>query len=87
MKLRYIRIFLCIVGLSFFTLGCAYFNERMDAAEKCANDPACVASIKSKSAIAKALGDSSGFPWAGPAASVALTGIMLFFAKKRKEEK
>lgn len=65
--------------------GCAYFTERMDAAGKCASDPACLASVQEKARIAKAMGDASGFPWAGTAASVVVTGAMLFFARRKKD--
>jgi len=80
--MKHLLILLILVGFS----SCAYFDERFDAAGKCASDPTCLASVQEKAKVARAMADASGFPWAGPVASVALTGIMLFFAKRRKKD-
>lgn len=77
-------------GLLFVTIlvclsGCAYFEERIDAAGKCASDPARLQRVNEISKAAKAVGDASGFPWAGAVAGSASALLVLLFAKKKKE--
>lgn len=78
------RVFLVAVLLLTLT-GCAYFTDRMDAAGKCASDPACLQSVQEKAKAAKAVGDATGIPWSGAAAGGLVAFAMLFFAKKKKE--
>lgn len=78
---------LLILAFTACLTGCAYFTERFDAAGKCANDPACLASVQEKAKAAKAVGDASGIPWAGAAAGALTSALILFFARKKKEEK
>lgn len=79
--------FLLVTALLLTLTGCAYFEERFDAAGKCANDPACLASVQEKAKAAKAVGDATGFPWAGAAAGGVTAALLLFFARKKKETK
>jgi hypothetical protein len=81
---RLIRNSLLIGAVLAFS-SCAYFEERLDYAGKCANDPACLQMVQEKAAIARALGDASGIPWAGTTAAMVITGLLLAFAKKKKK--
>lgn len=65
--------------------GCAYFEERIDAAGKCASDPACLQLVQERAKAAKAVGDATGLPWAGAAAGGAVAALMLIFARRKKE--
>jgi hypothetical protein len=67
--------------------GCAYFEERIDAAGKCASDPACLQRVQEVSKAAKAVGDATGFPWAGAAAGGVVSAMMLFFARRKENGK
>jgi hypothetical protein len=67
------------------TVGCAYFEERIDAAGKCASDPACLQRVHEISKAGKAVGDATGLPWAGAAAGGVVAAIMLFFARRKKD--
>ena len=73
-----------VLFFSFFITGCAYFNERINAAAACAADATCLADVKAKASAAKAIGDASGYPMAGALAGSLVTGLLLFFAKKKK---
>jgi hypothetical protein len=66
--------------------GCAYFEERIDAAGKCASDPACLQRVQEISKAGKAVGDATGLPWAGAAAGGVVAAMMLFFARRKKDE-
>jgi len=65
--------------------GCAYFEERIDAAGTCANDPACLQLVQERAKAAKAVVDATGIPWAGAAAGGAVAALMLLLARKKKE--
>jgi hypothetical protein len=81
------RRHILLVVFCVFLAGCAYFEERMDAAGKCAADPSCLQRVQEISKAAKVVGDATGFPWGGTVAGGATAALMLFFARKRKEEK
>jgi orotate phosphoribosyltransferase-like protein len=78
---KYILILL-LVGLT----SCAYFQERREAASACLADPICKADVQAKTDIVKAVADASGYPAAGAVAGSIATALLLFFARKKKEE-
>jgi hypothetical protein len=81
---RLIRVSLLIVAVLSLT-SCAYFEDRIDAAGKCANDPACLQLVQERAKAAKAVGDATGLPWAGAAAGGVVAALMLLLARKKKE--
>lgn len=81
------RIILTCAFFATVVSGCAYFDERLDAAGKCASDPVCLERVQAVSKAAKAVGEATGFPWAGAVAGGAVSALMLFFARKREEKK
>ena len=83
---RLIRNSLLIGAVLAFS-SCAYFEERIDAAGKCANDPACLQLVQERARAARAVGDATGIPYAGAAAGGLVAALMLFLARKKKEEK
>ena len=76
---------LLVTALLITLTGCAYFHERIDAASQCQADPTCLADVKQKAAIAKTIGDATGYPAAGAVAGGIVAALMLFFARKKKE--
>jgi LPXTG-motif cell wall-anchored protein len=75
-----------LVTILLLTLtGCAYFSERAAAMQQCGGDQACIQAVLNNGKAAKAVGDSTGIPWAGAAAGGLVALITLFFAKKKKE--
>lgn len=82
-RFRFVTVLLVALGV---LAGCAYFEERMDAAGKCASDPSCFQLVQERAKAAKAVGDATGIPWAGAAAGGAVATLMLFFARRKKDE-
>ena len=80
---KYILLVIFFVSLT----GCAYFSERGDAMAKCGNDPACIERVVGAGKAGKAVGDATGIPWAGAAAGGLTSFLVLFFDRKKKEEK
>ena len=78
------RKFLLVTALLLTLTGCAYFEERMDAAGKCAGDPACLQRVQEMAKAGKAVGDATGIPWAGAVAGGGVAALMLFFARRKK---
>jgi hypothetical protein len=76
---------LLIVTALLCLTGCAYFEDRMDAAGKCASDPVCLQKVQELAKAGKAVGDATGIPWAGAAAGGVVAAMMLFFARRKKE--
>lgn len=78
-----------IIPLSIYILlgisGCAYFSERAAAMQACGGDSACLQGVINNGKAAKAVGDSTGIPWAGAAAGGVVAFLTLFFARKKKE--
>jgi hypothetical protein len=66
--------------------GCAYFEERTDAMAKCGNDQSCIERVIGAGKAGKAVGDATGIPWAGAAAGGLTAFLVLFFARKKKDE-
>ena len=77
--------FLLVTALLITLTGCAYFEERMDAAGKCASDPVCLQKVQEMAKAGKAVGDATGIPWAGGVAGGAVAALMLFFARRKKK--
>ena len=78
--------FLLVTTLLIALTGCAYFEERTDAMAACGNDQACLEKVIGAGKAGKAVGDATGFPWAGAAAGGVVAFLTLFFAKRRKKD-
>ena len=76
-----------ILILSFIGMlaGCAYYQDRISAANECLGDPACKKQVDNQRDFWKTVGEGSGLPFAGAAAGTLATALFLFFAKKKKE--
>lgn len=77
-----------ILVVALFALtGCAYFQERGEAMAACGGDKTCIEKVINAGKAGKAVGDATGLPWAGAAAGGITAFLVLFFARKKKEEK
>jgi len=65
---------------------CAYFEDRIDAAGKCASDPACLQLVQERAKAAKAVGDATGLPWAGAAAGGFVAALTLLLARRTNKD-
>lgn len=65
--------------------GCAWYQDRMDSANDCLNDPECLSQVENQANFWKATAAASGLPFAGAAAGTLVTGLALFFARKKEK--
>ena len=65
--------------------GCAWYDERISAANACLQDPACYKPVQDQVNFWKVVAGASGFPYAATATGVIATAILLFFARKKKQ--
>ncbi len=77
---------LLVTALLISLTGCAYFSERAAAMQQCGGDPKCLESVVNSGKAAKAVGDATGIPWAGAAAGGIGAFLVLFFARRKKDE-
>ena len=82
MKFAHLLILVSLVGFS----SCAYFTERGQAMAACGNDQKCLETVIGAGKAAKAVGDATGIPWAGATAGGMVAFMVLFFARKKKED-
>jgi hypothetical protein len=78
--------FLLVTALLISLTGCAYFTERGQAMAACGGDAKCIETVANAGKAGKAVGDATGIPWAGAAAGGLSAFLVLFFARKKKEE-
>ena len=81
------RKLLLVTTILITLTGCAYFSERADAMAACGGDKLCIEKVINAGKAGKAVGDATGIPWAGAAAGGLTAFLVLFFARKKKEEK
>jgi hypothetical protein len=80
---RYIKIFICIVGLASLTYGCTYFKEHHANAVACLADEQCKKEVQGEVNVWKSVAEGSGYPMAGVAVGVFGTYLVAFFKKKK----